>query len=68
LRPLARPALVVWGKHDPYLPVQLANRQREVFPNAQVVVLEQSGHWPFADDPAGVAEVVVPFLRHMLGG
>jgi len=39
-----------------------------VFPNAQVVVLEQSGHWPFADDPAGVAEVVVPFLRHMLGG
>lgn len=68
LRPLGRPALVVWGKHDPYLPVQLANRQREVFPKAQVVVLEQSGHWPFVDDPAGVAEAVVPFLRHILGG
>jgi pimeloyl-ACP methyl ester carboxylesterase len=68
LRPLDRPALVVWGKHDRYLPVRLAYRQREVFPNAQVVVLEQSGHWPFADDPAGVAAVVVPFLRRMLGG
>jgi pimeloyl-ACP methyl ester carboxylesterase len=68
LRPLDRPALVVWGKYDRYLPVPLAYRQREVFPNAQVVVLEQSGHWPFADDPAGVAAVVVPFLRHMLGG
>ncbi len=68
LRPLARPALVVWGKHDPYLPIQLANRQREVFPNAQVVVLEQSGHWPFVDDPTGVAHVVVPFLRQTLGG
>jgi len=67
LRPLDRPALVVWGKHDRYLPLQLANRQREVFPNAQIVVLEQSGHWPFADDPAGVAAVVVPFLRQMLG-
>ncbi len=68
LRPLDRPALVVCGKHDRYLPVRLAHRQREVFPNAQVIVLEQSGHWPFADDPAGVAAVVVPFLRHMLGG
>jgi pimeloyl-ACP methyl ester carboxylesterase len=43
LRPLDRPALVVWGKHDRYLPVQLAYRQREVFPNAEVVVLEKSG-------------------------
>lgn len=68
LRPLDRLALVVWGKHDRYLPVQLAYRQQEVFPNAQIVVLEQSGHWPFADDPAGVAAVVVPFLRHMLSG
>ena len=26
LRPLDRPALVVWGAHDPYLPVALAQR------------------------------------------
>jgi pimeloyl-ACP methyl ester carboxylesterase len=63
LRRLDRPALVVWGKHDPYLPLSLAQRQREVFPDVRVVVLEGSGHWPFADDPAGVAQAVVPFLR-----
>ena len=68
LRPLARPALVVWGKHDPYIPVQVAERQQKVFPDAQVVVLERSGHWPFADDPARVAAAVVPFLRRTLGG
>ena len=66
LRPLARPALVVWGKHDPYIPVSYAERQREVFPNAKVIVLEESGHWPFADDPGAVAQAVLPFLREQL--
>jgi menaquinone-9 beta-reductase len=64
LRPLDRPALVIWGAHDPYLPVRLAARQREVFPSAEVAVLEGSGHWPFVDDPEAVGRLVAPFLRH----
>jgi pimeloyl-ACP methyl ester carboxylesterase len=63
LRPLDRPALVLWGRHDPYLPLRFAERQREVFPRAQVVVLDDSGHWPFADAPEQVARLLVPFLR-----
>ena len=66
MRPLGRSALVVWGKHDPYIPVQLAYRQREVFPDAQIVILEQSGHFPFLDDPSGVAAAVLPFLRQQV--
>jgi pimeloyl-ACP methyl ester carboxylesterase len=34
---------------------------------AQVVIMEGSGHWPFADDPDGVARVVIPFLRQVMG-
>lgn len=63
LRTLDRPALVIWGAADPYLPVEQAERQRESFPHARVVVLERSGHWPFADDPQAVERAVVPFLR-----
>jgi pimeloyl-ACP methyl ester carboxylesterase len=66
LRPLDRPALVIWGRHDPYLPVAFAERQRETFPRAEVVVLDQSGHWPFADDPNRVAELVLPFLQRQV--
>ena len=66
LRSLARPTLVLWGKHDPYVPVRYAERQREFFPGAHVVTFENSGHWPFMDDPEGVAEVLVPFLRQHL--
>jgi len=65
---LDRPALVVWGAHDPYLPVALAHRQREAFASAQIAILEDSGHWPFADDPDGVGRQVEPFLRAMLAG
>jgi pimeloyl-ACP methyl ester carboxylesterase len=67
LRQIPRPALVVWGKHDPYVPVTFAERQREVFPDAQVVIMKGSGHWPFADDPDGVARVVIPFLHQVMG-
>jgi len=67
LRALDRPALVVWGAHDPYIPVTMAARQREAFPSAEIEVLEDSGHWPFADDPEAVGRLVEPFLRRMVG-
>jgi pimeloyl-ACP methyl ester carboxylesterase len=63
LREHARPTLVVWGARDPYLKVRLAERQREVFRDATVTVLPDSGHWPLADDPQAVAAAVLPFLR-----
>ena len=66
LRPLDLPALVVWGAHDPYIPVEFAERQRQVFPRAEIKILPDSGHWPFADDPGVVAQAVLPFLRRQL--
>lgn len=67
LRALNRPVLVVWGARDPYVPVKHAEQQRETFPGAEVLVLRQSGHWPFVDDPLSVSSAVVPFLRSVTG-
>jgi pimeloyl-ACP methyl ester carboxylesterase len=67
LREHPRPTLVVWGAKDPYLKVRLAERQREVFRDARVTILPESGHWPLADDPAAVAAAVLPFLREQVG-
>jgi pimeloyl-ACP methyl ester carboxylesterase len=60
------PTLVIWGRADPYLPVRYAERQREYFSKAQVVILENSGHWPYADIPEGVAAILLPFLKSAL--
>ncbi len=67
-RELDRPALVLWGRHDPACPVEQAEYQLRSFPNANVVVLEESGHWPFVDDPDAVASHVIPFLEQQLKG
>jgi pimeloyl-ACP methyl ester carboxylesterase len=62
LRELDRPALVLWGTDDAYLPWRFAERQREAFPSAQIDLLEGLGHWPFHEDPAQVADLLLPFL------
>jgi pimeloyl-ACP methyl ester carboxylesterase len=56
------PTLVIWGAADPYIPARYAERQRDFFPNAQIHLLRESGHWPYADDPERVAGIAVPFL------
>lgn len=58
-----RPALVLWGANDPYLPVEMASRQTEGFPAARIEIFERSGHWPFVDFPAETERLVVPFIR-----
>jgi pimeloyl-ACP methyl ester carboxylesterase len=63
-----RPVLAAWGRHDPYLPLAYAERQRETFPRAEVVVLDESGHWPMLDDPVALEQVVLPFLARVTAG
>jgi pimeloyl-ACP methyl ester carboxylesterase len=63
LRAIDPPALVIWGKQDPYLPTTLAYRQQEVFPRAEVAMLEHSGHWPFIDAQDEVTRLLTAFLR-----
>ena len=68
LRPLDRPALVIWGTEDAYLPYEQAERQRHAFPSAQVEHLTGHGHWMMLEDPERVASLVIPFLRRQLSG
>ena len=67
LRRRRRPALVVWGERDPFIPPEHAERQREAFPGARVEIFKDSGHWPFIEELARTRGLVVPFLRPRLG-
>lgn len=62
MQPRDVPALVIWGERDAYLPASFAARQREPFPSAEVHVLPDSGHWPYADAPDTVARLLIGFL------
>ena len=61
-----RPALVIWGAKDAFLPVEMAERQREGFPQARIEIFEDSGHWPFIDDVERTDQLVVPFVRRAI--
>ena len=62
LRPHDKPALVIWGDRDPFLPQHNAALQREGFPSADVHVFENSGHWPFVDEEDRTVELMSDFL------
>ena len=66
LAELRKPALVIWGAKDPFAGVEYAERQRDFFDVHDVVILPESGHWPFQDDPAPVERAVLRFLRTQL--
>jgi pimeloyl-ACP methyl ester carboxylesterase len=44
----------------------MASRQTEGFPSAHIEIFEDSGHWPFADNPGRTRELVVPFITQAI--
>ena len=51
LERLQCPALVAWGTRDPYLPVGFARAYAERLPRAELLELDDAGHWPWLDRP-----------------
>jgi pimeloyl-ACP methyl ester carboxylesterase len=66
IKALNKPALVVWGMGDQFVLGEYAERQREFFDVQDVVKLEDSGHWPFRDNPEAASAAVLPYLRAQL--
>ena len=57
---IAAPTVVIWGRHDPVLPLRVGETVRDLIPGSRLVVIE-SGHLPHTTDPAAVAAELIPF-------
>lgn len=57
------PSLVIWGARDHFLPVKHAYQQRAAFPSAQLLILDDAGHWPMITHEAETAAALNDFLR-----
>jgi haloalkane dehalogenase len=62
LRELDVPTLILWGENDVFAPVAGAYRFKRELPDAKVVVLEDAGHFLYADEPQRCAAEIVEFL------
>jgi pimeloyl-ACP methyl ester carboxylesterase len=62
------PVLIVWGTKDRTLPERRhAAGARRLLPQAQYVELPDAGHVPTADDPDGVASLIIEFAQRAAG-
>jgi pimeloyl-ACP methyl ester carboxylesterase len=56
------PTLILWGRHDPVVPLALGQRLAKEMPNARLVVMEKCGHVPSEERPAEALAQVLAFL------
>ena len=59
----AQPTLFVWGLRDPWLSVEPAQKLVSSLQNAELVKVEQAGHYPQEHWSEKVGEALITFLR-----
>jgi pimeloyl-ACP methyl ester carboxylesterase len=59
---IAAPALVVWGEHDPWIPLGSGEALRQALPGAGWVVIPEAGHLPMEEAPAAFNRALLDFL------
>ncbi len=58
LRSFARPVRVIFGERDRYLNAGVARRFAELFPNSELHLLKEAGHYVQVDEPEQVAGLI----------
>jgi len=56
------PVMAVWGDRDAMIPVQHAYAAQAIRPDVRLEVLTDVGHFPHAERPAEVAELIEDFI------
>lgn len=63
---LPMPKLIVWGADDPYLKVASGRKLAAELPGSTFVEIPSCGHFVPEEEPFGLADAVLPFLRERL--
>lgn len=56
------PTLLLWGAHDPVVPLEIGRRLKGDLPRAELVVLERCGHMPPEERPRASVAALERFL------
>jgi pimeloyl-ACP methyl ester carboxylesterase len=60
---LAQPALVIWCRKDPIVPLKAGRRLKAALPHAELAVLEGCHHLPQHERPQRLLKALTPFLE-----
>ncbi|MFL5884061.1 MAG: alpha/beta fold hydrolase [Thermoleophilaceae bacterium] len=59
----AMPTLIVWGERDHTIPLEHGRAAHEAAAGSRFETLPRAAHFPHIEDPDGLAEVILDFLR-----
>jgi pimeloyl-ACP methyl ester carboxylesterase len=62
LHDLVHPTAIVWGAHDPFLPVSLGERLRDAIPGATLEIIQEARHFTPEEAPERVARSIAELL------
>jgi pimeloyl-ACP methyl ester carboxylesterase len=57
------PVLIIWGKEDDVVPLEVGEKLKRDIPNSQLVVLPRCGHIPPEEEPLATREAILDFLK-----
>ncbi len=64
-RAISAPVLILHGRHDP-IPLTWAEELSDLIPGARLVVMEESGHVPYVEEPDRTFDEIRGFLHEHL--
>jgi pimeloyl-ACP methyl ester carboxylesterase len=47
------------------IPLEIGKKAEKIIPNSKLMILE-TGHIPFAEDPEGFLKILLPFLEKVI--
>jgi len=63
LAALGAPTLLLWGAEDKFAPIGGAYRFKKEIPGAELIAIEDAGHFVFDQEPERCVEAVIEFLN-----
>jgi pimeloyl-ACP methyl ester carboxylesterase len=57
------PALIVWGRRDPLIPVEHAAVAHRGMPGSRLEIFDRAGHFPQLEQPVRFARVIIDFIE-----
>lgn len=58
------PTLILWGERDRIIPVAHAHEAHRAMPGSQLVIFEESGHFPHVEEPARFIQTLTEFIEN----